>query len=144
MLPAALVIQEQVKIALAEDVGSGDQTAALIPVTSLTTAQVISRQTAVLSGISWFNEVFQQLNPGIDIHWNVQDGDAIKSDQVLCLLRGNARSLLTGVCRCSGGNGCAYSGYTQDLARSATTAEICSNLWRLLQPSDWVVRCHFD
>ncbi|VAX11134.1 Quinolinate phosphoribosyltransferase [decarboxylating] [hydrothermal vent metagenome] len=96
MLPAALVIQEQIKAALAEDVGSGDQTAALIPAAAVTSAQVVSREKAVLAGVAWFDEVFRQLNHEIQISWNAQDGDTILPDQVLCLLSGNARAVLTG------------------------------------------------
>ncbi|WP_253180908.1 carboxylating nicotinate-nucleotide diphosphorylase [Candidatus Marithrix sp. Canyon 246] len=85
-----------VKNALAEDVGSGDLTAQLIGVDSLAKAQVVSRETAILCGIAWFNEVFKQLNSNIEIIWYVKDGDEIKSNQKLCDLEGSARDLLTG------------------------------------------------
>lgn len=96
MLPPASIIQEQIAIALAEDIGSGDQTAALIPADATTTAQVISREHAVLSGTAWFNEVFHQLDPGIVVKWQAADGDALQPDQLLCTLAGNTRALLTG------------------------------------------------
>jgi nicotinate-nucleotide pyrophosphorylase (carboxylating) len=81
---------------LSEDVGNGDLTAALIPAAARAEATVISRETAVLCGVAWFDEVFQQLDTGIRIHWRVFDGDRIEGDQVLCTLEGPARSLLTG------------------------------------------------
>lgn len=96
MHPPAEVINEQVRLALAEDVGSGDRTAALIPENARMRAQLISRDGAVLCGTAWFDEVFRQLNPEITVEWQVQDGDAIHPDQVLCILSGDGRSLLTG------------------------------------------------
>ena len=96
MLPAASIIRGQVSAALAEDVGPGDQTAALIPQDAVTTAQVVSRQSAVLCGINWFDEVFRQLDSGIEVSWSAQDGDAINRDLLLCVLQGNTRALLTG------------------------------------------------
>jgi nicotinate-nucleotide pyrophosphorylase (carboxylating) len=89
-------ISDIVKNALAEDVGSGDLTAQLIERDTLAQAQVISRETAILCGIAWFNEVFKQLNSKIEITWYAQDGDQIQPNQKLCDLKGSARALLTG------------------------------------------------
>jgi len=85
-----------VALALAEDVGSGDLTAALIPESAQAEATVISREHAVLCGAAWFDAVFQQLDPRISRAWQAADGDRIAPDQVLCTLRGPARPLLTG------------------------------------------------
>jgi nicotinate-nucleotide pyrophosphorylase (carboxylating) len=85
-----------VALALAEDVGSGDLTAALIPETAEAEATVISRESAVLCGAAWFDAVFQQLDPQIRIDWCAADGDRIEPDQLLCSLHGPARPLLTG------------------------------------------------
>lgn len=89
-------IQQQVQLALAEDIGSGDVTAKLIPAEQQVTAHVISREWAILCGIQWFDEVFRQLDDSITIKWNVQDGDKLKSDQVICKLQGPARAILSG------------------------------------------------
>jgi nicotinate-nucleotide pyrophosphorylase (carboxylating) len=85
-----------VTAALIEDIGDGDISAALIPADAQSTAQVISRENAVLCGTAWFNEVFRQLDAHIVIDWQVGDGDAIYSNQTLCRLTGNSRSLLSG------------------------------------------------
>jgi len=85
-----------VTAALIEDIGDGDISAALIPADAQSTAQVISRENAVLCGTAWFNEVFRQLDAHIVIDWQVGDGDAICSNQALCRLTGNSRSLLSG------------------------------------------------
>ena len=90
------IVIEDVKRALAEDIGSGDITASLIPESQQSTATVISREEATLAGANWFNEVFKQLDESISIDWQVSDGDHIKPDQVLCTLSGPSRALLSG------------------------------------------------
>ena len=85
-----------VALALTEDVGNGDLTAALIPEDAQAEATVISREPAVLCGAAWFDTVFRQLDSQIAIEWQVADGDLVTPDQLLCTLRGPARSLLTG------------------------------------------------
>ena len=85
-----------VALALAEDVGSGDLTAALIPEQDQAEATVISRENAVLCGTAWFDAVFRQLDPGVTVAWQATDGERVAPDQLLCTLRGPARVLLTG------------------------------------------------
>ncbi|MEI2782821.1 MAG: carboxylating nicotinate-nucleotide diphosphorylase [Candidatus Competibacter sp.] len=85
-----------VALALAEDVGGGDLTAALIPETAQAEATVISREKAVLCGAAWFDAVFRQIDPSVAIEWRAADGERIEPNQLLCALRGPARALLTG------------------------------------------------
>ncbi len=85
-----------VALALAEDVGAGDLTAALIPEAAQAEATVISRERAVLCGAAWFDAVFHQLDPRIRIEWQAADGDRVEPDERLCTLRGPARTILTG------------------------------------------------
>ncbi len=85
-----------VQRALAEDIGSGDITAQLIPADSESAATIISREAAVICGIPWVNEVFRQLDSGITLDWAVADGDNIAANQTLCTLQGNSRALLSG------------------------------------------------
>ena len=89
-------IATQVKLALAEDIGTGDLTADLIPTGNQSTATVICRDNAILSGIAWFNGVFQQIDSQVEIDWNFKDADKVGASQVICRLSGNARSLLSG------------------------------------------------
>ena len=89
-------LQATVALALAEDIGAGDLTAVLIPSEARAEATVISREPAVLCGTAWFDEVFRQLEPHIQIHWQARDGDRVVRDQLLCTLQGPARALLTG------------------------------------------------
>jgi nicotinate-nucleotide pyrophosphorylase (carboxylating) len=82
--------------ALAEDIGDGDRTAALIPATAQAQAQVICRESAVLCGQPWFNAVFAQLDDRVGLDWQATEGDDLKPDQLVCKLAGPARTLLTG------------------------------------------------
>jgi nicotinate-nucleotide pyrophosphorylase (carboxylating) len=90
------IIRDDVRRALAEDIGSGDITAVLIPEDATATATVITREAAVISGIEWVNEVFRQLGPNVYIEWQVSDGDTVAPNQCLCKISGPARALLTG------------------------------------------------
>lgn len=94
--PLADDIAATVQRALAEDMGSGDLTAALIPVDRQAHGHVLAREQAVLCGSAWFGEVFRQLDDRIRIQWLAQDGEPVRRDQVLCRLRGPARALLSG------------------------------------------------
>ena len=89
-------IPQSVARALDEDIGSGDITAQLIPEDKQATAEVISREAAVICGRPWVEEVFQQLDNSTVIEWHIEEGDSVKANQKLFTLKGNARVLLTG------------------------------------------------
>ena len=89
-------IQHAVAAALAEDVGTGDVTAALVPANARCRAKILTRQPAVICGIPWVNSVFAQLSPNISVDWHVDEGEPVKPDTLLCELRGPARGILTG------------------------------------------------
>ena len=89
-------LPEQVRRALAEDVGSGDVTAALVPEGKSATASVITREAAVICGQPWFDAVFAQLGGGVHVQWEVEEGARMKANDVLCSLTGPARTILTG------------------------------------------------
>ncbi|MGB5671389.1 MAG: carboxylating nicotinate-nucleotide diphosphorylase [Sedimenticolaceae bacterium] len=89
-------VAAQVRLALAEDLGSGDLTARLVPADTEARARVIVRESAVLCGSDWLGEVFHQLDPAIRIEWSAQDGDRLKPGQLVCGLSGPARPILSG------------------------------------------------
>lgn len=94
LLPAD--IASVVSQALAEDIGRGDLSAALVPASTHADATIITRDTALLCGIPWVTEIFWQLDPSIQLHWQVNEGQTVEADAILCQLSGPARSLLTG------------------------------------------------
>jgi len=89
-------LDEQVARALAEDVGGGDLTAALVPRDRPGRATVITRESAVICGQPWVDAVFRQLDPSVRVEWEVAEGASVGPEQLLCHLEGPARSLLTG------------------------------------------------
>ena len=93
-------IDETVANALKEDLGQldagGDITASLIAEAKQGTAELSSRENAVLCGTAWFERSFLLLDQEIDISWQNQDGDRIEAGQVLCRLTGKVRSILAG------------------------------------------------
>ncbi|MBP7519648.1 MAG: carboxylating nicotinate-nucleotide diphosphorylase [Leptothrix sp. (in: Bacteria)] len=93
-LPADLNLT--VERALVEDIGTGDVTAMLVPPDQMATARIVSREAAVLCGQPWVNAVFRALDPTLVIRWAVSEGAAVEPDQVVCMLTGAARPLLTG------------------------------------------------
>ncbi|MGH1461354.1 MAG: carboxylating nicotinate-nucleotide diphosphorylase [Neptuniibacter sp.] len=89
------LIPDAVKSALLEDIGTGDITAHLIPAELQARARVISRQSAVICGVDWVNEAFRQVDPELELEWQVDDGDQAQEDQILFWATGSARNLLT-------------------------------------------------
>jgi len=93
---AQAVIQRQVSAALAEDLGAGDVTAALVPASQQVRAQIIAREPAVLCGTDWADATFKQLDPSVRVDWQAQDGDTLVADRAVVKLAGPARAILTG------------------------------------------------
>ena len=93
--PPFEIIQANVAAALAEDLGSGDLTARLIPVESMACARVITREDAVLCGTAWFEACFRSLDADVRCHWQAHDGEALHAGQTVCELSGRARALLS-------------------------------------------------
>ena len=85
-----------VSIALREDVGDGDLTASLVDADAVVGATIIARESLILAGQHWVDEVFSQLDENIIIDWYIGDGQSAEADDVICKLVGPARSLLTG------------------------------------------------
>ena len=112
--PDAAVVQRNIRAALAEDVGSGDITAALISADSRATGRVISREDGVLCGQPWVNAVFADLDEAVRLEWHRADGQVVTAGDTLFTIEGPARSLLTG-------ERCALN-FLQLLSGTATTS----------------------
>ena len=89
-------VTQDVTRALAEDIGTGDLTARLVPEDRIANARLLTRHDGVLCGTEWFNRTFEELDPDVEIFWHHQDGDDIVAGSSLCELEGTARSILTG------------------------------------------------
>ncbi len=89
-------VSASVRGALAEDVGTGDLTAALVPAAQRADATIITRDAAVICGQPWVREIFRQLDSSVQIDWRVAEGANASPDEAICELSGPARPLLTG------------------------------------------------
>lgn len=89
-------LPRQVESALAEDIGTGDLTAGLIPADAPGRATVVTREAAVVCGIPYAGAVFERLDPRVHIDWHLREGALAAAGEVLCSLEGPARALLTG------------------------------------------------
>ncbi len=90
-------IQQLVKLALEEDIGSGDITTdAVIPADMRAHAVLFAKEDCVICGLDVAKLVFLQLDKEAEFKKTVEDGDAVKSGQVLAAVTGNARTLLGG------------------------------------------------
>jgi nicotinate-nucleotide pyrophosphorylase (carboxylating) len=88
-------VQANVRSALAEDLGAGDLTASLVPAAQQATARVITRDTAVICGQPWAQEVMRQAAPHSQLDWKVQEGTQCAAGQTIFTLKGPARELLS-------------------------------------------------
>jgi nicotinate-nucleotide pyrophosphorylase (carboxylating) len=112
--PDSATVLDDVRRALAEDFGSGDVTADLLPPQAQARARVIAREAAVVCGRPWFGACFRELDAQTVIDWRVDEGARIEADGVVCELRGNARTLV-------GAERCALN-FLQTLSGTATIA----------------------
>jgi len=85
-----------VAAALAEDVGAGDLTASLVDEDAVVGAHILARESLVVCGEAWVDEVFRQLDESVIIDWYIGDGGRAEANDVICKLVGPARALLTG------------------------------------------------
>jgi nicotinate-nucleotide pyrophosphorylase (carboxylating) len=87
---------ELIRMALEEDIGSGDVTAEyFVPEDRLAKAFLAVRQDGVASGVKVAEEVFRQVDPNLQIRVLIEDGSRFAAGAVLMSVEGRARSILT-------------------------------------------------
>ncbi len=92
--PPHAVVQANVAAALAEDLGGGDVTAALLP-DAEDIAYLLCKQDAVIAGRPWFDACHQALDPRVRIDWRVHEGERVRAGTVLATLAGRSRALVS-------------------------------------------------
>ncbi|MEO6364634.1 MAG: carboxylating nicotinate-nucleotide diphosphorylase [Luteimonas sp.] len=80
--------------ALAEDIGSGDVTAALLP-DHADVAYLLCKDNAVIAGRPWFDACHRMLDPDVRIQWQIDEGDHVAAGTVLATLEGHARAMVS-------------------------------------------------
>lgn len=92
--PPASVVDADVAAALAEDIGTGDVTAALLP-DGPDIAYLLCKEDAVVCGRPWFDACHRALDPDVRIDWRVAEGDRVAKGTVLATLSGRSRALVS-------------------------------------------------
>lgn len=92
--PPQATIDADVARALAEDLGSGDVTASLLP-DELQQGYVIARESAVIAGGPWFDACFMALDPAVRIRWRISEGGRVAGGNVVCTFEGRSRALVS-------------------------------------------------
>ena len=92
--PAQEIIDADVARSLQEDIQSGDVTAALLN-NDIESGYVIAKEPAVICGRPWFDACFKQLDPDVQIDWQVVEGQHIEAQTIIVRFAGKARALLS-------------------------------------------------
>ena len=95
MAPDKAIVLADVRKALFEDVGTGDVTAALLPMDLQVNAKIISREPMLVCGQSWVDSTFAEVDSEVNMQWLVKEGEWLAKPTDLCQIRGLARSILT-------------------------------------------------
>ena len=90
-------VEDAVRRALAEDLGPlGDVTAALLPSESRGEVVIRARSKGVLAGTACLEATYAELDRDVHVAWEEQDGAPLDPGQVIGVIRGPLRSMLTG------------------------------------------------
>lgn len=92
--PDPVIIDENIRSAIAEDIGSGDVTAALLP-DFLSEGYVLCKEKCIVAGRPWFDACLQALDPDVKIHWHVNEGDSVDPVKVICTFEGSSRAMVS-------------------------------------------------
>lgn len=93
--PPLTAVLEDVARALAEDIGSGDLTGALIDESLPLEGELRLREPAVLAGRPWFDACFRLLDARVRIDWLGREGDEAEAG-IVARIAGPARAILAG------------------------------------------------
>ena len=93
---SAAEIRRAVKLALAEDIGSGDATTlATVPEAATARAVMRAREPLVVAGLDFAEAAFRDLSAAVKIERLANDGQPVKEHEVLLKISGPARALLS-------------------------------------------------
>jgi len=90
-------VRQIIRLALEEDIGTGDVTSnLLIPEEKISRAEIIAKEDIVLAGMPFAREVFRQIDETVQFKPLLKEGGKIKKGRRAAHLKGRARSLLAG------------------------------------------------
>ena len=89
------LVDDLVKIAIAEDLGDGDHTSlSTIPADEQGAAQLIIKQDGILAGIDVALKVFAAVDPALKVELKLKDGAQVKKGDIAFIVRGRVISIL--------------------------------------------------
>ncbi len=92
-----LVADDIIRFALREDMNAGDlSTESVCPERREAEVQLIAKAEGVIAGLDVFERTFTLLDPCTSFDARIADGDAVEPGQLLGIVRGDARVLLSG------------------------------------------------
>lgn len=92
-----LVADDIIRAALLEDMNAGDlSTESVCPEARAAQVQLIAKADGVIAGLDVFVRAFTLLDPATTFEANVREGDVVEPGQVLGVVRGDVRVLLSG------------------------------------------------
>ena len=92
-----LVADDIIRFALREDMNAGDlSTESVCPERREAEVQLIAKAEGVIAGLDVFERAFTLLDPNTSFDARVADGDAVEPGQLLGIVHGDARVLLSG------------------------------------------------
>jgi len=90
-------IDDLVRRALEEDIGTGDATtSAVVSPRASARAKILARQTLVCAGLPLAEKIFRALDPEIRVTLPHNDGSFVEPGAEIVQIKGNARAILTG------------------------------------------------
>ncbi len=90
-------IEQIIRNALAEDIGSGDVTTlGTIAADARLRGEFLAKADGVVAGLEVVQQVFALLDAGVNIVWHLRDGDTVTRGQVIGTIRGPGRAILSG------------------------------------------------
>ena len=94
--PPRIAVVDAVSRAIAEDVlPLGDLTASLVPEAASASISMVSRADGIVAGQACALETFLQIDPSLQVQWRVDDGEAVGPGDVVAVITGSLRSILT-------------------------------------------------
>jgi len=93
---ATFQFQELIDRALKEDIGTGDLSTRILPEDLTGVAKLYAKQKGVVAGLGLVEQVFQRVDPRIQVQTLLKDGDEVKAGGVALELKGPLGSILQG------------------------------------------------
>lgn len=93
---ATFQFHELIDQALREDIGTGDLSSGILPEDLTGLAKIYAKQEGIVAGLLLVEQVFRRVDPQIQLHRFVNDGDKVKVGEIVLELVGSFSSILQG------------------------------------------------